>query len=117
MMSPDLEQRIKEFVARERATEVGKITLDTTLVGDLGVDGDDGWELIEAFGKEFEVDLSEFDESKHFGPESGPFPPLLFIQLFRLFILREDPHAIAGVSPITIQDLVDAAKRKCWLVT
>jgi acyl carrier protein len=115
-MSSALEQRVKEFVAMERATAVGTITLDTTLLGDLGVDGADGWELIEAFGKEFEVDLSEFDASKHFGPEAGAFPPLFFIQLFREFILKQDPHSIAGVSPITVQDLVDAAEKKRWLL-
>ena len=52
-METDLETRVKIFVARERATNLDRLTLDATLLGDLGTDGADGWELVEAFGKEF----------------------------------------------------------------
>jgi len=78
------------------------------------MDGEDGWELIEAFGEEFRVDLAEFDPSTYFGPEASAFPPLFMIQVFRLFVLREDAHNVGGVVPITIGDLVAAAESRRW---
>ena len=113
-MDTDLETTVKAFVARERGTNVDHLTLDSTLFGDLGTDGDDGWELIEAFGKEFDVDLSGFDPSKHFGPECGPNPVTLFIWFVEEVLRRRDPHEVWGLTPITIRDLVKAAEQKQW---
>src|SRR5688500_479962 len=69
-MADALEERVKEFVARWTSTRAERLTLDTTLFGDLGVDGADGWELVEDFGKAFGVDISAFDPGRHFGPEA-----------------------------------------------
>jgi acyl carrier protein len=113
-MSPSTEDRVKEFVSEMCGVVPGRLTPGTTLLGDLGVDGADGWELIEAFGEQFGVDLNGFDPSRHFGPEAGAFPPLFFLQLVRELVLREDPHKIAGVVPITVRDLVEAAESKLW---
>jgi hypothetical protein len=114
-INPDLEARVKGFVANERGVDPLRIKLDTTLFGDLGTDGADGWELIEAFGKEFEVDRSGFDWSRHFGPEAGcnpfTFIPLLIEEVLR----RRDPHVISGLTSITIRDLIEAAEQKTWL--
>ena len=74
---PDIEERVFEFVAELTGAERRRLTLATTLVGDLGVDGDDGWDLVESFGEKFEVDLSTFRGDEHFGPEGlSIFAPL-----------------------------------------
>jgi hypothetical protein len=90
--------------------------LDATLFGDLGIDGADGWELIEAFGKEFEVDLSGFDPTKHFGPECGGNPVSLFIWFIEEVLRRRDPHEVWGLKSITVRDLVEAAEQQRWLI-
>ncbi len=115
-MGTDLESRIKAFVARERSTDPDHLSLETTLFGDPGTDGADGWELIDEFGKEFEVYLSGFDPSKHFGPECGGNPVSLFIWFVEEVLRRRDPHEVWGLEPITIRDLVEAAHQKSWLI-
>ncbi|MDG3005214.1 DUF1493 family protein [Paludisphaera mucosa] len=114
-MDAGLETRVKEFLAKELATHPARFSLRTTLLADLGIDGEDGWELIEAFGKEFEVDLSGFDASKHFGPEAGGTPFTFVYAFIQEFLLRKDPHDLWGLSAITIGDLIEAAEQETWL--
>ena len=116
-MESDLEDRVKGFVANETATDPARLNLETTLLADLGTDGADGWELIEAFGKEFEVDLSGFDASKHFGPEAGGNPFTLMYWFIQEVLLHKDPHEVWGLSAITIGDLIAAAEHRTWLKT
>ena len=106
-MTLALEHRVRAFVAQYTATDPDQLLLDTTLFGDLGVDGEDASELFEAFAREFNVDISGFDHSRYFGPEVGAFPLLHLVQLIRTHIMRHDPHAVAGVEPIAIRDLVE----------
>ena len=112
-MNPDLVARVRTFVAGQAAVRPDRVRPETTLFGDLGVDGDDGSDLMAEFANEFQVDISGFDHAKHFGPEaSGCFPPTaLFSFLFRP---GRDPHHAAGKVPITIRDLVEAAERGQW---
>jgi hypothetical protein len=88
--------------------------MDTTLFGDLGVDGADGPELIQAFAKEFGLDISTFDACRHFGPEAGFSLLHSIVQFFRMEVLREDVHGAADKLPIAIRDLVAAAEAKRW---
>ena len=113
-MNVDLVQRIIAFVANETRANPKRIGLDTTLFGDLGVDGEDGRELIEAFGKEFSVDVSSFRHSRHFGPEGGGclFAAVPYLLLTHVF--RADHHSLAGVTPIRVSDLVTAAETHRW---
>lgn len=113
-MSPSIEDAVKGFLAGRCGVAPGRLTAGTTIFGDLGQDGADGWELIEAFGEKFGVDLTGFDPSLHFGPEAAALLPLFFIQMFRELVLRQDPHRIAGVVPITVRDLIEAAESKTW---
>jgi len=115
-MSPDLESRVRAFVVRATSARVEKVSLDATLFADLGVDGDDGLELIDAFGKEFDVDISTFDHGKHFGPEAGGCGCPFLLALFQYFRSpKRDGHAAAVVEPISVRDLVEAAHEGRWL--
>lgn len=111
-MHDDLERRVLEFVARERITRVGRLSLATTLLGDLGIDGDDAGDLLKAYASEFNVDLSDFDFFRHFGPEGlgCNFPIVWAHALFR----TGTPEQRVGLTAISIGDLVQAARRGRW---
>ncbi len=111
-MNSDLVERVKLFVAHQRGVKVSRLTLQTTLQDDLGADGADGWELIEEFGRQFEVDISAFQPRKHFGPEGCG---CIFLCLFFPWLLGEPDDILRDYVPISICDLVEAAKAKRWL--
>jgi hypothetical protein len=82
-----------------------KISLSSRINLDLGVAGDDGVELIQAFGKAFGVDVSTFPYMKHFGSE-GINPFALFGMLFRFVTGRR----VINLDPLTVRDLLMLAK-------
>ncbi len=113
-MCEDMFKRVESFVLKFRPGSKGPLSADTRLLDDLGMDGDDAVEFMEAFSKEFDVDMSEFEFDKHFGPE-GFGPVDLFYILFSLVgrIFRKDFDLLGHIS-ITLRDLVSAAKAKKW---
>lgn len=113
----NLEDRVIDFVAHHACARREQLTPDTTLFGDLGMDGQDGWEFMEDFGEEFDVDLSRFRADRHFGPEGLPvWAPLswLFCLPFQLVRKPASPEERAGLQPIRIRDLINAAEQKSW---
>ena len=111
MSAPTL-TAVREFVARFTGHPLDKVTAGTTLLGDLGVDGDDACELFADFAQLFAVDLSTLDITRHFGPESGPpWAPLIWlVQLAR----SGTPEEQAGLVPIRVIDLWRAAQAHAW---
>lgn len=108
--------KVVAFVADQVGHNVDQLTLTTSLFGDLGVDGDDGFYLMNAFATTFNVDMREFRLRDHFGIET-PFDPisLLFVLLRHVWRCGgSTPEERAGVAPIRIADLVAAARRKKW---
>lgn len=61
--------RLKDFVIKQSAVNDEEITRQTKIEEDLGVYGDDASDFIIAFGKEFEVDVSNFMAADYFSPE------------------------------------------------
>jgi acyl carrier protein len=107
VVTDPLEEEVTRFVAEELGVRSGNLTPTTRLQHDLGVDGADGWEFMEAFGVRFGVDIGEFRAGLHFGPEAGCNPVVyLFLCLFR-------PQRLRFI-PITVGDLVAAARSKQW---
>ena len=114
---PALDESVIEFVAEFTGVRRQRLGLTSTLFGDLGVDGADGWELIEAFGQKFQVDLSAFRADQHFGPEGLPIhaPFVWFWSLVSWpFRKRQTPEEDAGLRAIRISDLIAAANEKIW---
>ena len=97
-----LEKKIKQLVAQETEVRVEKLALETRLLEDLGVDGDDAFELLEKYSETFKVDFSKFQFSKYFGQEAG-------LDILSIFFYLFFPSHIPQSEPLTIQDLVDAA--------
>lgn len=103
---------IAEFIASFVGIPSEGLSISTTLFGDLGIDGDDAHELLAAFGKRFNVDLSALDLTKHFGSE-GTWPWALFYWVV-LWSRSGTPEQKARLSPITIADLVRAVESGKW---
>ena len=76
------------------------------------MDGIDAVEFMEAFSKEFNVDMSEFEFDKHFGPEG--FSPLDLFDIVYCWLGRIFKKDLSGDIAITLRDLVSAAKAKKW---
>ncbi len=100
-------EEIKDLIAEIAPVRREQLTSSTRLGHDLGVDGDDAAELMQAFAQRFQADLSEFEFELHFGPEAG-FNP--FIYLYWLIV---KPHELKSV-PITVEDLTEAAVHRKW---
>ena len=98
---------VREFCAQQLGVRLQNLESGTSLLHDLGVDGDDAAELVEEFSRRFEVDMSGYRHDQHFGSEAGCNP---FSFLFALTFRRDVFLKI----PITIDDLVAVALAKKW---
>ncbi|MGA2153476.1 MAG: DUF1493 family protein [Bryobacteraceae bacterium] len=136
-----LEERIIAFTADEIGVKRGRIRLDSRLLHDLGMDGDDAVEFFEEFSKRFHVDVTPLSNhwAQHFGPEIGGGPILLAviglavgaatllhkavpavptwawcIPLVPSLIWCGNKVVTARVVPVTVRDLVNAASTGEW---
>ena len=116
-LMPALDDSIMDFVSEVTGVKRGRLTSASTLLGDLGIDGADGWELIESFGKRFQVDLAHFQADRHFGPEGLPiYAPFLWLWWLVSwpFCRSQTPEDRARLKPIQISDLIAAARDRRW---
>ena len=116
-LMPGLDDSVMDFVSGFTGVKRSRLTSTSTLLGDLGVDGADGWELLESFGKRFQVDLSQFQANRHFGPEDLPiYAPFLWLWWVVRWPFRrgQTPEDRAGLKPIRISDLIAAARDRRW---
>jgi hypothetical protein len=102
---PDIEKEVIELLkpyAGKRA-----ITLDTKIIGDLNIDGDDADEFMTDFVRKFDVDYKSFPFRDYFVSEYGAAWKAL--------------RAFGGLYPypakkdLTVSDLIEAAKQKVLL--
>jgi hypothetical protein len=117
-MFPDteLERRVQKFVAENAGTTVNRLEFSTTLRGDIGLEGDDAFEMMTAFAQQFNVDMRTYVHDKHFGPEGcGCFPLTLVLYWLRSEALPRTPWLGEEV-PITVGNLVEAARAGKWVM-
>jgi acyl carrier protein len=69
--------KIKRFANRHSGIIEGKITENSSLENDMGIYGDEAVEFIIAFGKEFNVDVSNFEAADYFNPEGDTILPAI----------------------------------------
>lgn len=110
-----LSRRVGEFIADELGLPDAELPPHTTLLS-LGVDGDDAVDLLESFAEAFAVDLSQFEFTRHFGPECSATPRSLLRWLVWMMFRR---HKLTweeqiGLEPVSLTDLVRAAERGRW---
>lgn len=85
----DLGNAVIEFICEFQGFEKNEINLESRLLNDLWIYGDDAVELILAFGRKFNVDVSEFMSSEYFLNEGSLFAPLFYCHLNFLFVKRK----------------------------
>ena len=98
---------VREFVAERSGHTSNRLTPETRLLHDLGIDADDAFELFLAFSERFGVDLSTMHWPDYFGSETGA--PARW-----LMRLAGGPEALHE-HPVTMQDLADAANAGRWV--
>jgi acyl carrier protein len=111
-------RKVSDFMSSKLAVGRERIAPDSTLFGDFGVDGDDGVELVEQFSREFDVDVATLDLTVHFGLEASANLVGMVPFLIRWIM---NPHATpeerAGLTPIRVSDMVDAAWVGRWVLS
>ena len=105
-----MDDEIKLIVSNEANVALNKVTDNSTLLGDLQIDGDDAWEVFEQCRDKFKLDITDFDFNKYFRCE-----PCLkgLIYLYRKIKYR-DEHIAANKIPITVKQLITACKKSKW---
>ena len=69
-----MNEEVFQFVADECGVPRERLALETRLLHDLKIDGAGGTDLVERFANRFGVELKEFRNELHFGPEAGCNP-------------------------------------------
>ncbi len=80
-MSDEIFEKLKRFIIKERWEYDFTLTRETTIEEGLGITGDDSDEFLIAFGREFNVDVSQFPIGDYFGDEGDPILPAI-IRMF-----------------------------------
>ncbi len=114
-LNPELYARIKTLVVEQtRLATEEELTPETHLADDLGIAGDDGYELLEAFCEAFEIqNMEEIEPAEYFGIEGGPNPFEIYVFLYYLVFDREKQHY--SFSPLYLRDLVKSAEAGRWI--
>ena len=100
-------EAVRHFVAEQSGNRVERLARETRLLHDLGIDGDDAFELFLAFGERFHVDLSPMEWPAYFGHEGDA----LGRAIKRLV---GGPRAVDDKLPVALEDLAAAAEAGCW---
>ncbi len=110
--------RVRGLVSGQSGVPEAEITLETRLFEDLGMDGDDGAELLAAFGDEFGVDIGRVAPNNYFNDEetftgySLMIPVIAFLSpAFRARVER----ASRGLRALSVRDLVASARARRWI--
>ena len=107
---PKMDNKIIEILSLESGLSKDKIALTSTLLGDLNLDGDDAWEVLDYCHRELKLDLSSFHFEQYFHPE----PCLKGLKYFSKKLWYKDEHLAANKTPITVHQLINACKRGKW---
>jgi hypothetical protein len=100
-----LAEQVTDMIADQTRCNRSKVRPQADLFLDLGVDGDDAEDLLRRFREEFGVNLEALQFGRHFGPEG--FNPLVFLLPSWWRWKRER-------IPVTVADLVEAARTQTW---
>jgi len=107
-----MESEVIAFVAEFTGVKIEKISPESLINDELGVDGDDGSELLEEFTKRFSVDISTINEV-YFGSE-GISPLTVLLLPFNLvgWLLGYRPK---GFTPLPVKQLIKSAEAGQWV--
>lgn len=80
-MSEDIFDKLKSFVVEKAGVDANEVVREAGIEEDLGIYGDDAMELLVAYGKFFNVDVTKFMAADYFSPEGDAILPAI-IRLF-----------------------------------
>ena len=100
-----MRKSVIEIIPEQSGIKLSKLPLNSRLEQDLGITGDDLWEIIEAMDSEYSIDWCDVDFSYYFYPEVTGF----FWSLFN----RDKSRSIRSF-PITISHLVAVSQSGKW---
>ena len=112
----DIQEEVINFVADYTGTKSLQITPDTLINEELGVDGDDGSELLLAFSEKFKVDLTPINET-YFGPEGFSLGTFVWPVLLLLNALGWKQKNFKDTAPLSVSILIESAKVKKWIAS
>ena len=98
---------IFKFLSEELSISIEELNINSDINEDLGVDGDDFFELMEAFSKNFNVDISNYLWYFHHGEEGLNIPGGIFFK---------PPYNRVNRIVITPKILLESANSKKWLI-
>jgi len=102
----DVYRLVSEMVERISGTKPEKIRPDARIAEDIGLYGDDGYDLIQELDEKFEMDWGGLRLGVHFGSEGfGPPQPPWRVRGSDFWYRRE---------PLTIERLVRELRTGCW---
>lgn len=87
-MNDEIFEKIKKFTRKESFVNDVMLTRETKLEADLGISGADGVEFVLAYGKAFNVNVSNFMAGDYFEAEGGQF----ISKIAELFMGRKEYH-------------------------
>ncbi len=104
------ENEVINMLSKETGLPVSQINLNSTLLGDLGIDGDDAWAIFEYCHEKYGLDLSAFDFNEYFRNE--PCTKGL-VYLYRK-LKYKDEHVASKKAPIKVSKLIEACTTGVW---
>ena len=116
-MDEALYERVREFTKNQLWEPNGGLNPATRLAADIRIAGLDGKEFMDAYSREFEVDLPGFDWVDYFGPEGLG---CIFLLPFARWLPIYDPKDSIRWGrdsedfEITLRDLTDWAAAGSW---
>ncbi len=111
-MNTELLNEVIAFVAEYWEEPKSRLSAETSINQDLGMDGDDGDEFMQAFSRRFAVDLGTFPYDNYFGVEAAATPISITVTLFR----RLTTGKWSKHSPLTLRQLAEAVENGSWVV-
>ena len=102
---------VKTFVAEYWYEPKGGLSAETSVNCDLGMDGDDGIEFMQAFSERFGVDLTAFPCDDYFGPEASANPISIIIGTIRWWVTGRS----STLSPLPLRRLTEVVENRSWV--
>lgn len=92
---------LQKYISQQSGIPINLITSSTRFVEDLGITGDDGYELIESVSNKYHVDLNNIEWSNSFGCEGcGPDIVNFFTsKVLSLFKKNSDKQSSISLQP------------------
>lgn len=111
-MNTELLNELIVFVAEYWEEPTSRLFAETSVNNDLGMDGDDGVEFMEAFSRRFAVDLGRFPHDNYFGVEAAANPISMIASMVRWVTTGSSTK----LSPLTLRQLAEAVENGSWVV-